>query len=174
MLNDPYPYYGRASVNLSEIRESDEGVYECQILFPNRTPTSTNNGTWFILSVNGNLKYASVSKNKVITYIVLLLGGNLLAIPPINKTVMEGAEAEFTCVKKDPTTRITWYKDKIPITELPDILQRSWISEDGSLTIRPTIMADMGEFECEAESTDSEKQSATAFLNVQCKFLYSF
>ncbi|GJQ65536.1 hypothetical protein Trydic_g7637 [Trypoxylus dichotomus] len=148
LLEDPYPYYGRASVNLSEIRESDEGLYECQVLFPNRTPTSTNNGTWFILTVNG---------------------GNLLAIPPINKTVMEGSEAEFTCVKKDITTMITWYKDRIPITELPDVLQRSWISEVGSLTIRPTTMADMGEFECEAETIDGEKQSATAFLNVQYK-----
>lgn len=53
LLENPYPYYGRASVNLSEIRESDEGVYECQVLFPNRTPTSTNNGTWFVLTVNG-------------------------------------------------------------------------------------------------------------------------
>ncbi|XP_022905461.2 protein borderless [Onthophagus taurus] len=148
ITDDIYPKFGKASINLTSIRESDAGWFECQILFPNRTPQSTNNGTWFYLTVNG---------------------GNLLRIPPVNQTIMEGSEAEFNCVKKDDDTRIIWYKDRIPIKELDDILQRSWVNERGSLTIRPTTMGDLGEYECEATNSLGEVQTAKAFLNVQYK-----
>lgn len=54
LVNDPDTKgYGRASVNLTSIRETDNGWYECQLIFPNRTPTTRNNGTWFYLTVNG-------------------------------------------------------------------------------------------------------------------------
>lgn len=54
-LPDQRPRYGRASVNLTSIRDSDGGWFACQVLFPNRTPSSRNNGTWFHLTVNGSL-----------------------------------------------------------------------------------------------------------------------
>lgn len=47
--------YGQGSVNLTNIRESDQGWYECKVIFPNRTPSSRNNGTWFHLAIDGNL-----------------------------------------------------------------------------------------------------------------------
>lgn len=54
LVNDPDTKgFGRASVNLTSIRETDNGWYECQLIFPNRTPTTRNNGTWFYLTVNG-------------------------------------------------------------------------------------------------------------------------
>jgi hypothetical protein len=46
--------YGKGSVNLTNIRESDGGWYECSVFFPNRTPSTRPNGTWFHLSVEGN------------------------------------------------------------------------------------------------------------------------
>jgi hypothetical protein len=45
--------YGQGSVNLTNIRESDQGWYECRVIFPNRTPSSRNNGTWFHLAIDG-------------------------------------------------------------------------------------------------------------------------
>lgn len=45
--------YGKGSVNLTSIRESDHGWYQCRVLFPNRHPSSRNNGTWFYLTVTG-------------------------------------------------------------------------------------------------------------------------
>uniref|UniRef100_A0A1A9ZJ18 Immunoglobulin V-set domain-containing protein n=1 Tax=Glossina pallidipes TaxID=7398 RepID=A0A1A9ZJ18_GLOPL len=45
--------YGKASANLTSIRESDQGWYHCQIIFPNRTPSARNNGTWYHLAVQG-------------------------------------------------------------------------------------------------------------------------
>lgn len=48
LLDNSYGY-GKASVNLTSIRESDSGWYECRVIFPNRTPSTRNNGTWYII-----------------------------------------------------------------------------------------------------------------------------
>lgn len=62
-------HLGRASINLTSIRETDGGWYQCKIYFPNRTPSTVNNGSMYHLAVDGD---------------------TLLKIPPINQTVMEG------------------------------------------------------------------------------------
>ncbi|CAH1124627.1 unnamed protein product [Ceutorhynchus assimilis] len=154
LLNDslyhsPNQHYGRASINLTSIRESDAGWYECKIMFPTRTPAYRNNGTWFHLTVSG---------------------GNLLAIPPINQTLQEGDEAKFVCVVKDITLiQLRWSKDGIPLSAYQDLSRRSWVEKDGSLVIRPTDMGDYGEYECEASNNVGDVQKARAFLNVQYK-----
>lgn len=48
--------YGLASLNLTNIRESDQGWYECKVVFLNRSPNSHKNGTWFHLDVHGEYK----------------------------------------------------------------------------------------------------------------------
>lgn len=103
-------------------------------------------------------------------------GGNLLAVPPINKTVLEGEEAQFDCLAKDLTVKIKWFKDNIPLEEYHDLMQRSWITKDNTLVIHPTDLGDYGEYECEASNDIGEKQLTRAFLNVQCNFslLYLF
>ncbi|KAG5877032.1 hypothetical protein JTB14_005254 [Gonioctena quinquepunctata] len=141
-------FYGLASINLTSIRESDVGWFECKVLFPNRTPPWRNNGTWFHLTVSG---------------------GNLLAIPPINKTVIESEEAQFVCLTKDFSIRVKWFKDGISLTEYQDLMTRSWVTKDHTLVIHPTDSGDYGEYECEASNVDGERQTARAFLNVQYK-----
>lgn len=96
----------------------------------------------------------------------------MLAVPPINQTVMEGDEVEFSCITKNRDTTVAWYKDSVPLTQLLDILHRSRIAMDGSLTISPTAMGDLGEYQCEATNPYGESQAARAFLNVQCKFVF--
>nr|CAD7398081.1 unnamed protein product [Timema cristinae] len=44
--------YGLASLNLTNIRESDQGWYECKVVFLNRSPNQHKNGTWFHLDVH--------------------------------------------------------------------------------------------------------------------------
>lgn len=61
-LVDYLPGYGKGSVNLTSIRESDSGWYECKVIFPNRNPNSKNNGTKIHLSVDGE-------NNKIILYL---------------------------------------------------------------------------------------------------------
>ncbi|XP_018573358.1 protein borderless [Anoplophora glabripennis] len=147
-LNKQPHLYGKASINLTSIRESDVGWFECRIIFPNRMPPWRNNGTWYHLTVSG---------------------GNLLAIPPINKTVLEGEEVEFNCITKDYNIKVEWFKDSIPLNEYHDLMTRSWITKDNTLVIRPTDSGDYGEYECEASNGEGEKQMARAFLNVQYK-----
>ncbi|KAL9929288.1 protein borderless isoform X2 [Glossina fuscipes] len=141
--------YGKASANLTSIRESDQGWYHCQIIFPNRTPSARNNGTWYHLAVQG---------------------GSLIKIPPINQTLMEGQTAFFHCVMKYPDTSMaSWYKDGVLLQDIPDLMRRSYMGPHGSLSIDPTMMSDYGEYECQVRNNESEIQTAKAFLNIQYK-----
>ena len=68
ILFDGYPprmdssFYGRiravgqASIELSDIRMSDEGWYECSVLFLDGSDDISVNGTWIHLTVNGNYR----------------------------------------------------------------------------------------------------------------------
>ena len=49
-------HYGLASLNLTRIRESDQGWYLCLVNFLNRSPRQDKNGTLFHLNVHGNQK----------------------------------------------------------------------------------------------------------------------
>jgi len=42
-----------ASVEISGVRASDEGWYECSVVFLQRTDDSNPNGTWVYLAVTG-------------------------------------------------------------------------------------------------------------------------
>ena len=98
-----------------------------------------------------------------------------MKIPPINQTIMEGQTVFFQCAPKWPdTSNVTWWKDGVMLTDLHDLVHRSIIGPDGSLTIDPTVMSDLGEYECVIHGDDDIKQSARAFLNIQCKLYYIF
>uniref|UniRef100_A0A336N3I8 CSON010025 protein n=1 Tax=Culicoides sonorensis TaxID=179676 RepID=A0A336N3I8_CULSO len=90
-----FPKLGKASINLTSIRETDSGWYQCKAYFPNRTPSTVNNGSWFHLAVDGN---------------------TLLKIPPINQTVMEGDPAMFSKSGDEQTVKAflnVQYKAKV-------------------------------------------------------------
>lgn len=101
------------------------------------------------------------------------LGDYLIAVPPINQTVMEGDAVHFPCVTKDRTSTVTWFKDGIPLAELHELLLRALISPEGSLTLSPTRMGDLGEYACQVVGLEGDVQKTTAFLNVQCKSVSS-
>lgn len=82
---------------------------------------------------------------------------------------MEGEEAQFACVTKDYAIKVRWFKDGILLSEYKDLMTRSWVTKDNTLVIRPTDSGDYGEYECEATNVEGERQTARAFLNVQCK-----
>lgn len=150
--------YGQGSINLTNIRETDQGWYECRVIFPNRTPSSRNNGTWVHLTIDG-----VPPRPPIVT------GENLLAIPPINQTTLEGDAANFICVTKDTSSDVTWSREGVPIAELEDLRNRATIHSDGTLTISSTAMGDLGEYTCTVTNANSERQTASAFLNVQYK-----
>lgn len=97
-----------------------------------------------------------------------------MAVPPINKTVVEGDEVQFPCLTKDYATRVKWYKDGISLSNYQDLMTRSYVANDHTLIINPTDSGDYGEYECEALNAGGERQTAKAFLNVQCKTFQSY
>lgn len=53
--------FGAASLNLTNIRESDQGWYECKVVFLTRLPhPHKNNGTWFHLDVHAPPRFSVV------------------------------------------------------------------------------------------------------------------
>lgn len=44
---------GHASLNLSQVRETDQGLYECKIYYLDRRAEDKGNGTWIYLDVQG-------------------------------------------------------------------------------------------------------------------------
>lgn len=60
-------------------------------------------------------------------------------------------------------------KDGVELSELPELLSRSWVAPEGSLTIRQTSMTDLGSYVCEVFNSKGERQAASAYLNVTCK-----
>lgn len=49
---DPPSSYGLASLNLTDIRESDRGWYNCKVYFLNKSPTNNYTGSWYHLDVH--------------------------------------------------------------------------------------------------------------------------
>lgn len=50
--------FGAASLNLTNIRESDQGWYECKVVFLNRSPNQHKNGSWFHLDVHAPPRFS--------------------------------------------------------------------------------------------------------------------
>ncbi|KAE8749031.1 hypothetical protein FOCC_FOCC004198 [Frankliniella occidentalis] len=90
------------------------------------------------------------------------------------RTTLEGETAHFSCITKNRAHRVTWYKDGVPIPDIVELRQRSFVSPDGSLTIAPTAMGDPGEYMCEV-TDGTTRQQASAHLDVQykAKVMYS-
>lgn len=98
-------------------------------------------------------------------------GLSLLKVPPANQTVLEYESAFFHCSAKNPdTTFITWYKDGKLLSTFEDLATRMVMGNDGSILITPTIMTDLGFFECRVKNNLGEVERHSAFLDVQCKF----
>ncbi|XP_035721778.1 protein borderless-like isoform X1 [Vespa mandarinia] len=150
--------YGQGSINLTNIRESDQGWYECRVIFPNRTPNSRKNGTWFHLAIDG---VSPLPTN--------VPGETLFTTPPVNKSVMEGEPVSFDCVVKDNSSTVTWFHESIEISQVKDLERRASIKENGTLVIKSTLMSDLGEYTCGVTGWNGNQQNASAFLNVQYK-----
>lgn len=50
-----------------------------------------------------------------------------------------------------------------------DLKRRASIGDDGTLVIKSAAMGDLGEYTCVVTGETGDQQSASAFLNVQCK-----
>lgn len=91
----------------------------------------------------------------------------MIATPPVNVTVAEGAFAELECGAKEPGARVAWLRDGRPLDELPALAARAERPRNGSLLLRAALAADAGLYECRV-THGARAQSAAAHLDVQC------
>uniref|UniRef100_A0A8W7PF16 Ig-like domain-containing protein n=1 Tax=Anopheles coluzzii TaxID=1518534 RepID=A0A8W7PF16_ANOCL len=238
----PNSTFGAASLNLTDIRESDQGWYECKVVFLNRPPKQHKNGTWFHLDVHAPPRF-SVTPEDIIyvnlgdsiilncqadgtptpeilwykdanpvdpsstvgifndgtelristirhedigdytciarngegqvshTARVIIAGGAVIMVPPTNQTKLEGEKVQFTCEAKAMPGNVTvrWFREGSPVREVAALETRVTIRKDGSLIINPVSADDSGQYTCEVSNGIGEPQSASAYLNIECK-----
>ncbi|XP_060667120.1 protein turtle isoform X5 [Drosophila nasuta] len=126
--------FGSASLNLTSIRESDQGWYECKVVFLNRDPKQHKNGTWFHLDVHAPPRF-SVTPEDII-YVNL------------GDSIILNCHADGT-----PTPEILWYKDANPVDPSPTV----GIFNDGTeLRISTIRHEDIGEYTCIARNGEGQ------------------
>ncbi|XP_034256877.1 protein turtle-like isoform X1 [Thrips palmi] len=131
---NPESSYGQASLNLTNIRETDQGWYECKVVFLNRAPNQNKNGTWFHLDVHAPPRF-SVTPEDVI-YVNL------------GDAIILNCQAEGT-----PAPEILWYRDANPV----DISATIGIFNDGTeLRISNIRHEDIGDYTCIARNGEGQ------------------
>ncbi|KAE8748422.1 hypothetical protein FOCC_FOCC004854 [Frankliniella occidentalis] len=126
-------HYGLASLNLTNIKESDQGWYECKVVFFNRLPNQHKNGSWYHLDVHAPPRF-SVTPEDVI-YVNL------------GDAIILNCQAEGT-----PAPEILWYRDANPV----DISATIGIFNDGTeLRISNIRHEDIGDYTCIARNGEA-------------------
>ncbi|XP_025205628.1 protein borderless-like isoform X2 [Melanaphis sacchari] len=166
------------SINVSNLRESDTGDYECRVRYsgdtgplqhfssqpPLTTLSSPQSSTDSTLNAVDNDMDATAG----VQFRLDVEGGDVMSIPPMNQTRMEHESVHFSCVKEDPEFVVQWYKDGVPLDDLPFLNGRFLVSPEGSLDIYDAALNDNGFYSCRIVS-EKRTLTAGAFLNVQYK-----
>ncbi|KAI5710718.1 hypothetical protein M8J75_011009 [Diaphorina citri] len=141
----PNSSYGKASLNLTRIQESDQGWYECKVVFLNRPPSShTKNGTWFFLDVHAPPRF-SVTPEEVI-YVNL------------GDAIILNCQAEGT-----PTPEIVWYRDD----NIVEVSATTGVFNDGTeLRISNIRSQDIGDYTCLARNGEGQISHSPAVIMV--------
>jgi len=92
-------------------------------------------------------------------------------VPPTNQTKLEGEKVQFSCEAKALPGNVTvrWFREGAPVTEVSALDTRVSIKMDGSLVINPVSADDSGQYLCEVTNGIGDPQTASAYLNVECK-----
>lgn len=93
-------------------------------------------------------------------------------VPPTNQTKLEGEKVQFSCEAKALPGNVTvkWFREGAPLKEVASLETRFTIKKDGSLVVNPVSADDSGLYLCEVSNGIGEPQSASAYLNVECKY----
>ncbi|XP_067143840.1 protein turtle-like isoform X3 [Centruroides vittatus] len=131
---------GQASLNLSNVQQSDQGWYECKVYFLNRPPDSPKNGTWVNLKVQAPPRFTV--KPPDVLYV------------KTGQSVILQCEAEGT-----PQPKIFWYKDNLPLDESANI-------KVTNTTVRITNLkqTDIGDYLCTAHNIEGSASAHTKII----------
>ncbi|XP_035210600.1 protein turtle-like isoform X3 [Stegodyphus dumicola] len=129
-----------ASLNLTNVRESDQGWYECKVYFLNRPPDSPKNGTWMHLSVHAPPHF----KTKPLDVVYVKVG----------ESVSLPCEAGGT-----PPPALIWYKDNLPLEE-----SRTVQILPTELRISNLRQTDIGDYTCMARNREGTVTTTTKVI----------
>ena len=84
--------------------------------------------------------------------------------------------ATFLCDAKAMPGNMTvsWFREGAPVHEVASLETRVTIKKTGALVINPVSADDSGQYLCEVSNGIGDPQSASAFLNVECEYLFIF
>lgn len=82
----------------------------------------------------------------------------------------------FQCEAKAMPGNLTvrWYREGSLISEVSELDTRASVKMDGSLVINPVGSDDTGTYLCEVTNGIGDAQTASAYLNVECKNFSNF
>ncbi|KAH7639027.1 protein turtle [Dermatophagoides farinae] len=131
---------GRASLNLTNVRDTDQGWYECKVFFLNRPPEPIKNGTWVHLDV--------------------LAPPQFRVKPPDVIYVKVGESVTLPCeAYGTPTPQITWYKDNKPLKANSNIQ-----IYNHELQIDNIQLSDIGEYRCTSRNREGSINAITKII----------
>ncbi|KAL1506832.1 hypothetical protein ABEB36_006122 [Hypothenemus hampei] len=133
----PGSNFGAASLNLTNIRESDQGWYECKVVFLNRSPNQHKNGTWFHLDVHAPPRFVVTPEDVI--YVNL------------GDAIILNCQAEGT-----PTPEILWYKDANPVDPTTTIGNIGIFNDGTELRISNIRHEDIGDYTCIARNGEGQ------------------
>ena len=64
---------------------------------------------------------------------------------------------------------VRWFREGAPVREVASLETRVNIRKDGSLIVNSVNADDSGQYLCEVTNGIGDPQSASAYLNVECK-----
>ncbi|KAJ6223357.1 hypothetical protein RDWZM_001902, partial [Blomia tropicalis] len=131
---------GQASLNLSSVRESDQGWYICRVMFLNRPPEPIKNGTWVHLDVLAPPQFRL--KPPDVIYVKV---GESITLP---------CEAIGT-----PTPQIVWFKDNRPLQSSANVHITSNELRIGSIQLN-----DIGEYRCTSRNREGSISTTTKII----------
>ncbi|KAL4228522.1 putative aminophospholipid-translocase [Mactra antiquata] len=132
-----------AEVLISNLQESDGGIYKC-----------TFQNTVGLISQTVHL---------------IVEGQAYIIVPPSNKTAVLGQRIQFTCEARGYPSNITynWLKEDRYVNRLPGYGSRIMINRDGSLVITIVEKEDMGWYLCRpSNGVGQDDPEAVAYLNI--------
>ncbi|XP_076068866.1 immunoglobulin superfamily member turtle isoform X3 [Oratosquilla oratoria] len=126
----PDTTFGLASLNLTSVREKDQGWYECKVFYLDRT--GGTNGTWVHLDVHAPPRFTTTPEE--VTYV------------NIGDSIILNCEAEGT-----PKPEIFWFRDNHPVVPTDNVA----IFNDGTeLRINKIRDQDIGDYVCVARNAE--------------------
>ncbi|XP_074597808.1 protein turtle-like isoform X2 [Brevipalpus obovatus] len=129
--------YGQASLNLTQVREEDQGLYYCKIFFLNRPAKSPVNASKIYLEVHAPPHFKVKPPDTVYTKF-----GEFISLP---------CEAVGT-----PPPVLYWIKDREKVTPNSNLK----IGKSSELLIGPVQQTNIGEYACVARNQEGEVRSA--------------